>query len=56
MDCTSYASASYAIMDLRMEKEVSLEVIFIGYHRREKILGCKMVYNSEWIMRPNKAF
>ena len=39
---TSYASTSSAIMDLRRAKEVSLEVIFIGYHR-----GKKFVYNSE---------
>ena len=50
----TYSSQSYAINDLSMEKEVSLEVIFIGYRIRKKILGYKMVYNSEWIMRPNK--
>ena len=33
----------------------------IGSHfywipKKEKNIGCKIVYNSEWIMRPNKAF
>ena len=53
--CT-HVSTSSEIMDLRMEKEVSLEVVFIGYHRSKNILGCKIVYDSEWIMRPNKSF
>ena len=53
---TSYASTSSAIMELRRLKKVSLKVIFIGYHRREKILGCKIMYNSERIIRPNKDF
>ena len=42
--CT-YASASSAIMDPRRAKEVSLEVIFIGYRRRKKMIGCKIVYH-----------
>ena len=31
-----------------------MEVVFIGYNRREKNLGCKIVYHSELIMRPKK--
>ena len=34
---TLYASTYSEIMDLRRAKEVSMEVIFVGYHRREKI-------------------
>ena len=39
--CT-YESISSEIMDLRRAKEVPLEVIFIGYHRREKLLDAKL--------------
>ena len=42
LSCT-YAS-KYAIMDLRRTKEVSLEVIFIGYCRRKKS-RIKIVYH-----------
>ena len=33
---TLYASTSSAIMDLSREKEVAIEVIFVGHHEREK--------------------
>ena len=38
----SYASISYTIMDLRREKEISLEVIFIGYLKRKIKLDTKL--------------
>ena len=52
----TYASTSSAIIDLRRAKEVSLEAVLIGYHRRKKILGYKIVYNSEWKMRQKTSF
>ena len=48
--CT-YESTPTAIMDLRMAKKVSLEVILIGCCRRKKVLVCNIVYNSELITR-----
>ena len=36
-----YASTPSAIMDLRRENEVSLEVVLIWYHRRKKISDTK---------------
>ena len=51
-----YVSTSSAVMDLIRAKEVSLEVILIGYYRRKTILGCKIVFISEWIMRQDKSF
>ena len=38
----SYASISYTIMDLRREREISLEVIFIGYLKRKIKLDVKL--------------
>ena len=42
MDLTMSASTSYAIMYLSTANDVSLETIFIGYHRRKKLSDAKL--------------
>ena len=40
----------------RMEKEVSLLVIYFEYQKRRTFLRCKMVYDPQWKMRANCIF